>query len=106
MSSNRAAGAFLANIPGPGPALQAAFPVIGAVAFAGVIVDVVQEMIKLGTEASETAADLGTGWLDGAVAEMTGLKDAIKQVVAEQKRAWQRASTSRSLSSKRPMLRW
>ena len=47
MSSNRAAGAFLATTLGLGPALQAAFPIIGAIAVAGVLADVGEKAYQL-----------------------------------------------------------
>lgn len=47
MSSNRAAGAFLATTLGLGPALQVAFPVIGAIAIAGVLVDIGEKAYQL-----------------------------------------------------------
>lgn len=47
MSSNRAAGAFLSTTLGLGPALQAAFPIIGAIAMAGVLIDIGKEAYNL-----------------------------------------------------------
>ncbi len=51
-NSIRAAERFVSTIPGVGKALQAAFPVIGGIAFAGVIA-------RIGEEAYKTAHQLG-----------------------------------------------
>ena len=79
MSGNRAAGAFLSTTLGLGPALQAAFPVIGAAALGFVLVDITKGIVKFGEDAAELGNELGGSWLDGAIAKMTGLGDAIKQ---------------------------
>jgi len=58
-NNKRAADAFLVMLPGVGKALQAAFPVVGAVAFAGVLGEVgskVKDFFKTLHDAPEKAA--------------------------------------------------
>jgi hypothetical protein len=54
LSANRAAATFLSTTLGLGPALQAAFPVLGAIA----LVDVLYQIVKAATD----AADAMVGW--------------------------------------------
>jgi hypothetical protein len=83
MSGTRAAGAFLANTLGLGPALQAAFPVIGALALGMVLVDITKGIVHFGEEAEDLADELNTDWLTGAIGQMDGLGDAVKQADKE-----------------------
>lgn len=75
----RAAERFLSTTLGLGPILQAAFPVVGALAMGGVLVSIGQDLAKFATDAGELGRELGTGWLDGAIAQVTGLAKEIKQ---------------------------
>lgn len=75
----RAAERFLSTSLGLGPVLQAAFPVVGALAFGGVLFDMGEKLVKFGMDAAEIGAELGGSWLDGAVAEVSGLAKEIKQ---------------------------
>jgi hypothetical protein len=75
----RAAERFLATTLGLGPILQAAFPVVGALAMAGVLFDLGEKVAKFSEEAGALGRELGTGWLDGAIAEVSGLGKAFKQ---------------------------
>ncbi len=59
--------------------LLSAFPVIGAVGLGIVLADVIKRMVSFGNEATELGRELGTGWLDGAIGQMTGLASATKQ---------------------------
>jgi hypothetical protein len=79
MGSTRAAGAFLNMLPGMGSLLQSAFPVFGAMALGMVIVDVTKNMVKFSQDASDLAHETGTGWLDGAIGQFDGLKEAAKE---------------------------
>lgn len=75
----RAAERFLSTTLGLGPILQAAFPVVGALAMGGVLVDIGEKLGKFASDAAALGRELGGGWLDGAVAQVTGLAKEIKQ---------------------------
>jgi len=75
----RAAERFLSTSLGLGPVLQAAFPVVGALAFGGVLFDLGEKLFKFGEDAAEIGRELGTNWLEGAVAQLTGLAKEVKQ---------------------------
>jgi hypothetical protein len=79
----RAAERFLSTSLGLGPVLQAAFPLVGALAFGGVLVDVGEKLVKFGGDAAELGRELGGSWLDGAVAQVTGLAKELKQADEE-----------------------
>ena len=79
MSGNRAAAAFLSTTLGLGPALQAAFPVIGALALGEVLVQIVKGIVNFSEKASELATELNTDWLTGAIGQMTGLAKATEE---------------------------
>ena len=79
MGATRAASSFLSTTLGLGPALQAAFPVIGAVAIGMILVDIAKGIEKFALDAADLGRELGGSWLDGAIAKMTSLGDAIKQ---------------------------
>ena len=79
MSGNRAAGAFLSTTLGLGPVLQAAFPIIGAVALGEVLVDVAEGMAKFAREAKELSNTLGVGWLQAATLEMAGFGKEVQK---------------------------
>jgi hypothetical protein len=79
MGSSRAAAAFLSNTLGLGGVLAAAFPVIGALALGMVVVDLGEEIVKFSKEASDLSDIMNSSWLDGAVAALTGLGDALKE---------------------------
>ena len=83
IGSTRAAGSFLANTLQLGPALAAAFPVIGAAALAMVLIDVGRELKKFSDNAQDLADELNTGWLEGAILEMSGFGDEVKKTEKE-----------------------
>jgi hypothetical protein len=60
----RAAERFTANVLGLGPILQAAFPLIGAIAFLGIIVKVGEEVHKQYAELRDYPEKLAGGWRD------------------------------------------
>jgi len=61
-NNNRAATAFLVNILKLGPAMQVAFPVIGAIAFAGVIGEVGKKVYDFFKQLSEAPAKTKSAW--------------------------------------------
>lgn len=72
LGSTRAAGAFLATIPGVGAALQVAFPIFGAVALVEVLGDMAHSIYKvvdayhaLGDAARESAIDQAAAAANG-----------------------------------------
>ena len=75
----RAGERFLTNVLGWGPALAAAFPVIGALALVGALVSVGAEVVKFGKEARDLAQELNTNWLDGAILQLEGFGDKVKE---------------------------
>jgi hypothetical protein len=79
----RAVERFLTGTLGLGPALQAAFPVVGAVALAGVLARMGDEVYKFGKDATELSERLGTNWLQAAVSQIVGVSDEIKKADAE-----------------------
>lgn len=79
MSGNRAAATFLATTLGLGPALQAAFPVIGALALLDVLGQIIKGIVEFSEKASDLSAELSTDWLTGAVGQLTGLGKAVEQ---------------------------
>lgn len=83
MSGNRAAAAFLSTTLGLGPVLRAAFPVIGALAMIEVVGEIAKKIVEVSQDAQDLAGELGVGWLDGAVAELTGMKEVVKQTDQE-----------------------
>jgi len=83
MGGTRAAASFLSNTLGLGPVLEAAFPVIGAAALGMVIVDVAKEITKFSQNAEDLANELGTDWMTGAIGQMDGLADAVKDADKE-----------------------
>ena len=52
---------------------------IGAVAMGMVLVDIAKGIEKFALDAADLGRELGGSWLDGAIAKMTSLGDAIKQ---------------------------
>ena len=79
MGSSRAAAAFLSNTLGLSGVLAAAFPVVGALALGMVLVDIVEEIVKFGKEAEHLADIMDASWLDGAIAALSGMGDALKE---------------------------
>lgn len=79
----RAFEKFISTISGVGPLLQAAFPVIGIVAMVELLVDAGEKLGKFAADAGALGRELGTGWLDGALAQMTSLGKEIKQADEE-----------------------
>jgi len=79
MSGNRAAAAFLSTTLGLGPVLQAAFPVIGALALGEVLIDIGKALYKFGEDAREIGQELGGNWLDGAILQLEGFGGELKK---------------------------
>lgn len=75
----RAMERFIASSDTASSLLMKAFPVIGAVALAGVLVDVTEKVVKFSNEAGALGRELGSGWMDGAIAQLSGLSKGIKQ---------------------------
>ena len=75
----RAMERFLASSQAVSTALMAAFPVIGAIAIGEVIITAGEKLAKFASDAAALGRELGSGWLDGAIAEVTGLGKEIKQ---------------------------
>jgi uncharacterized coiled-coil protein SlyX len=79
----RAGERFLTTTLGLGPALEAAFPVVGALALVGILFEVGKSLVKVGDDAASLGRELGGGWLLGAAAEMHGFGNEIKQTDEE-----------------------
>lgn len=79
----RAAERFLSTTLGLGPILQAAFPLVGALAFAGVIFEMGKSLVKFGEEAEHLSVELGTGWLDAAILQLSGFSEKVKAAEAD-----------------------
>jgi hypothetical protein len=79
MSGNRAAAAFLSTTLGLGPVLQAAFPVIGALALGEVLGQIIKGMVHFGEEAQALSVELGTDWLSAALLQLSGFGDGIRE---------------------------
>jgi hypothetical protein len=75
MGSNRAAANFLATSLGLGPVLQAAFPVIGALAFGEVIDQITEKMAKFAFRLEDMGTALGGDFWTGLKAELEGVGD-------------------------------
>lgn len=87
MSGNRAAAAFAATTLGLGPILEAAFPIIGAVALGEVVVQVGKEFVKAfdigGERARQTAEEIAK--LDNEIKRSTDSLDVqIDKLAQEQ----------------------
>lgn len=78
----RAAERFTANILGLGPILQAAFPVIGAIAFAGILVKVGEEVGKF-YEKMKEAPEKARAAFDALVSPMKALNDGLETTNAK-----------------------
>jgi hypothetical protein len=76
MGANRAAGAFLATTLGIGPALQAAFPIIGALALFEVLIHV--------GSAIKDATDALVGWDKEAKAAYENVEKANRKLIEDQ----------------------
>ena len=83
MGASRAGGEFLATTLGLGPALSAAFPIIGAAAMGFILIDITKSLVKFGEKAEDLSNELGISWLDGAIGQMNGLADAVKDADKE-----------------------
>lgn len=75
----RAMERFIASSSTASNLLMAAFPVIGAVALGGVLIDVTEKVIQFSNDAAALGRELGSGWMDGALAQLSGLSKGIKQ---------------------------
>lgn len=75
----RAIGDFASQIPAVGTLITAAFSGVVVLAFAEMIGRAAAGVAKFASEAGALGRELGTGWLDGAIAEVAGLGKEIKQ---------------------------
>lgn len=75
----RAAERFLSTTLGLGPVLQAAFPVVGAIAMAGILVEIGSKISDFAEKASDLSNELDTNWLEAAIGQMTGLGKATEE---------------------------
>lgn len=75
----RAMERFLASSQAVSGVLMSAFPVIGALALGGILVDVTTKIVKFTEDASDLARETGSDWLTGAIGQFDGLKEAMKQ---------------------------
>lgn len=75
----RAAERFIGTIPGLSGLLQTAFPALGAIALLGVVGELIGRFSKFAGEAHELSEELGIGWMDGAIGQLSGLKEAAQQ---------------------------
>jgi hypothetical protein len=75
----RAAERFVGSMPGLSSVLEGAFPVIGAVALLGVVSELIGRVAKFSSDAEELASQLNIGWLDGAIGQLDGLKEAAEE---------------------------
>lgn len=62
-----------------GPILQAAFVPIAAVAMVEIITEMGQRLYKFASDAESLATELNSDWLTGAIGQMDGLAEAVKQ---------------------------
>lgn len=79
MGMARAAGAFATQALGLGPIMAAAFPVIGAVAMLDMLFQLGKGVAKFASDAQDLSSELGVGWLTGAIGQIDGLKEEVKQ---------------------------
>jgi hypothetical protein len=92
MGATRAAGSFLATTLGLGPILEAAFPVIGAVALGEVLIDVGGELGNVAFEAQEVGETLGGGMWDGIAALVQGVGWDIDELVKSEEQLIQKTA--------------
>lgn len=81
--ADRAAGIFLSTLPGISTAMQYAFPVAGVAALVLVMEQAVEGIEEFITNARVLSDETGADWLDAAIGQVDGLKDAVKQADAE-----------------------
>lgn len=74
VGSTRAAGAFLSSLPGVGTALQAAFPVFGAVALLGVLAQMTEKVVKLTEDFDGLRKISDEAWAAALEAEGKGIE--------------------------------
>jgi len=79
----RAAERFLTTTLGLGPALTAAFPLVGAIAMSGMLIEMGGRLVKFGSDAVQLGRELGTGWLTGAIGQLDDLASTVKQADEE-----------------------
>lgn len=82
----RAMERFIASSERASAVLMAAFPVIGAIAITEVLARAIEGIVKFTDDARVLAAETGTGWLDGAIGQLDGLKKAFDQADQEQQK--------------------
>lgn len=90
MTNNiRAAERFLAMIPGVGKALQAAFPVVGAIALAGVVGKLIGEVVKFIEKANAAPTAIRAAWrsldvsADSANDKLAVTNDKLEEQIAK-----------------------
>ncbi len=79
----RVSADFGTRMLGLGPIAEMAFPVIGALALADMLGQLIGSVVDFSTRASDLATRLNENWLDGAVAQIDGLAKKLKEVDAE-----------------------
>jgi hypothetical protein len=75
----RAAERFLTTTLGLGSVLEAAFPIAGAVAMAGVLFELGGRVKEFGEEAWKLSDELGTDWLSAAILKLEGFGKKIEE---------------------------
>ena len=83
MGLARVSADFGTRMLGLGPIAEMAFPVIGALALADMLGQLIGSVVDFSNRASDLATRLNENWLDGAVAQLDGLAKKLKEVDAE-----------------------
>lgn len=74
---------FGTRMLGLGPIAEMAFPVIGALALADMLGQLIGSVVDFSSRASDLATRLNENWLDGAVGQLDGLAKKLKEVDAD-----------------------
>lgn len=82
MGLARASADFGTRMLGLGPVAEMAFPVIGALALADMLGQLIGSVVDFSNRASDLATRLNENWLDGALAQLDGLAKKLKEVDA------------------------
>ena len=83
MGLARVSADFGTRMLGLGPIAEMAFPVIGALALADMLGQLIGSVVDFSNRASDLATRLNENWLDGAVAQLDGLAKKLKEVDSE-----------------------
>lgn len=82
----RAMERFLASSQAVSNALMVAFPLFGAVALGEILAVSIEKIVKFTQDAELLGRETGTGWLDGAIGQVDGLKEAFEAADKEQQK--------------------